>query len=828
MQASADNPLDIVLEPLSRPALGEIRVEGSLFAIGRIEPPFASYDDDIRAALSRRHARLFCEDGKVYLADLESTNGTKVNRARIQQKPCRLNDGDEIGFGDVLSYRVRIATRTVERRRSARGLRLTLTPASDGGELQPIVITRFPFLVGKGDAAFARCRDRHGRQLSYLSRRHAHIFLKDGAAHIEDLNSTNGTFVDGERLQEHAVPLQDGALLAFGGEHFAYRVGLQGAAEVDLADAVTRVQGTVSQPADIKAAPTDKTTFVVAPTSFLDIFCIDEQSERAEPNLNNQPAADAAVQAPARRRTRGGRGAALALEIAAAFAGNERDGTRRHVWWKGASLAAVLGAVVLTLWLWGKAERDLKDAVARGEYAQAAQLADQALALRPDDGELKALATEAALKANVPTWLDKLKAGDFDGAKAVLAGLSALGQRNPELRPMVGELQWLGDLQRLVSGRGGAEAPIRIYADEDHIGALIERWNTNTGEHQRTLARIASHVPQFGAPYAEALTHLRRLQSDATVYLGAIQRLKASIAAELNRDSPEALEGVLKEYADKYPGIGGLDSVRQDLARYIELRSEARARKSGRLFALLQKAQFQTPPFQEASRALAASGQLPPTPLVRQYAAATAAWKEGNTKLALAELQKLTTGPWAEVASKELERRQAVMTQFAALQPSRTPSGYGEQLLAFRGTLDAEEDIHFARATEADLALQKDSALVRAQESMNRARALWQEYRNGGAIDARQRIETTVSNPYRARARLLTEANRHAQQAMQVAAQVNADRPAQWSMIRDEIRTETELQRSALLDLRNVLEPELLKTKLALLGARSDDTRKSP
>jgi hypothetical protein len=163
------------------------------------------------------------------------------------------------------------------------------------------------------------------------------------------------------------------------------------------------------------------------------------------------------------------------------------------------------------------------------------------------------------------------------------------------------------------------------------------------------------------------------------------------------------------------------------------------------------------------------------------------------------------------------------MAQFAALQPSRAASGYGEQLLAFRGSLDADEDIYFARATEADLALQKDSALLRAQESMNRARALWQEYRDGGAIDARQRIETTVSQPFRSRARLLAEANRHAQQAMQVVAQVNADRPAQWSTIRDEIRTETDLQRSALADLRNVLDAALLKSKMALLGERSDD-----
>lgn len=823
-RAAPENDLDIVLEPLSRPALGEIRIDGGLYAVGRAEQPFASYDDDIRAALSRRHARIFCENGIAYLADLDSTNGTTLNRVAIRHAPSRLRDGDEICFGGVLSYRVKIASRAMKTRPSAEGLSLTLTPASDSPDLQPIVITGFPFLVGKADAAFSRYRDQHARQLSYLSRRHAHIFQKDGAAYIEDLDSTNGTFVDGQRLQEHALALQDGVLLAFGGDHFAYRVSIQNDSRIEPAKAAARDQAAEPKPAEPKAAATDKTTFVVAATSFLDIFCVDdEQSESAEPSGTTLPAA--AAQQPAKRRKRG-RGAALLIEIAAAFAGGG-DRAKRS-WWKGATLAAGLAAVAVALSLWGASERELKDAVARGEYAQAARLANQALEQRPDDVELKELATQAALKANVPAWLAKLKAGDFDGAKAVLAGMSELGIRNPELRPLVGELQWLGDLQRLLSGRGGPDAPIRIYADEDGIGALIERWNDNTGEHQRALARIASHVPQFSAAYAEALTQLRRLQSDATVYLAAIQRLKASIAAELNRDSPEALEGVLKEYAEKYPALGGLDSVRQDLARYIEIRSEARVRKSGRLFALVLKARFQTPPFQEAFRALAGSGQLPPAALVGQYAAATAAWKEGNATQALAGLQKMAAGPWADVTAKELERRQAVIAQFAALEPSRAASGYGEKLLAFRGSLDPEEDVYFARATAADLALQKDNALVRAQESMNRARALWQEYRNNGAIDARQRIETAVSTPFRTRARLLFEAGRQAQQAMQIYAQVNAARPAQWSTIHDEIRTEADLQRNALLELRNVLEPELLKTKLTLLGERSDDARKSP
>lgn len=820
MRAGSDRALAIVLMPLSRPELGEIRIDDSEFAIGRTEPPFASYGHDILSMLSRRHARIFRENGAVHLADLGSRNGTTINRAAIGQAPCPLHDGDEIGFGGVLSYRVQITSATSSR--ADAGLVLTLTPESDDSGLEPIVIKRFPYLVGKADAAFARCQDECGPQLSYLSRRQAHIFQRGGCAYIEDLASTNGTFVDGLRLQEQAIPLHDGELVAFGGEHFTYRVGITGGSGAEPAAAAPEAQGAGNKRAEPAFGASDKTTFVAAPTSFLDIFCVaDKPDEPGAGEAPNGPAVpDTSAQEPARRRTRG-RGMVLLSELATLLTSNESEGGRRSGW-KGAALAAVVVGLAATLVLWGAAERELQDAVERGEHAKAATLAHGRLAERPDDADLRALATESALKAHLPAWLAKLEARDFDGAQAVLAGLGELAVRNPDLRPLVGELEWLGQLERLVSSRGGPEAPIRIYADEDSIEALIRRWNDNTGEHQRALARIASHVPQFGAPYGEALTHLRRLQSEATVYLAAIERLKASIAAELNRDNPEALEPLLQEAAQKYPRLGGLDSVRQDLARYLEIRREARTRHSGRLFAALHKARFVTPPFQESFRALAASGQLPPAELVRQYEAATQAWQQGDTDQALAGLQKMAVGPWAEAAARELERRQAVLARFAALQPSRAASGYAEQLLAFRAALDPDEDVHFVRVTEADLALQKDQVIARAQELMNRARALWQEYRAQGVIEASQRIETSISAPFRTRARLLSEASRYAQQGMQMHALVNAGAADPWAGIRDEIRTEARQQRSALLELRNVLEPELLETKLALLGGPTE------
>ena len=830
--APPSHDFDVVLKPLSRPELGEIRIADGVFIVGRNEPPFAHHGQDVLTMLSRRHARIVRENGAVCLADLGSANGTTINRVAIDQTPQQLRDGDELGFGGVLSYRVQIAPRAMKTRPPG-GLTLTLTPESAHSGLDTIVITRFPFLVSKADPMFSRYQAAQAREVSYLSRRQAHVFQKGGDVCIEDLASTNGTFVDGLRLQEHAVPLQDGVLVAFGGDHFTYRVGIAKEPRTEPAPAGPRTTPTptpthtstqASQPVARQPAAPDKTTFVVAPTSFLNIFCVDEASGDTEsPSGATAPAAAATAATAAKGRPRG-RVLLLLSELSTLIASDDPEGSRRG-WWKAAALVAVLGGLVLTATLWGADERKLKNAVEQGDYTQASVLADRLLEQRAEDTDLRALATEAALKANVPPWLTQLKSRDYDGAQAALGTLIELGVRNPDLRPLVAELAWLGNLERLLDTRGGPEAPIRMYADEDRIEALLAHWNDNTSEHQRALARVAAHVPQFSGPYSEALTHLRKLQSEAMVYLAAIDRLKAAIATELGRDNPEALVPVLQEAAEKYPRLGGLDSVRGDLVRYIEIRREARGRQSvqsGRLLALQLKARFTTPPFQLSYQALAASGQLPPAYLVRQYEAATQAWKEGQASQALAGLKKMVVGPWAEAAAKALERKQTVVARFATLQQARAASGYLEQLLAFRALLDADEDVYFTRATQADLEQHKGQVMARAQDDMNRARALWQEYRNTGAIEASQRIESTISTPFRTRARLLADASRYAHQGAQIYSQIQAPGDAagaeRWAAIRDEIRAETQAQRSALNDLRNVLEPALLKSKLALLG----------
>jgi pSer/pThr/pTyr-binding forkhead associated (FHA) protein len=811
MAAMASDEVRIVLKPLSHPHLGQIVIDDNLFAIGRSEAPFASYLPEIVEVLSRRQARIFTTQGVAYIADLESKNGTTVNGAAVREKPRALRHGDEICFGGELSYRVELGLRPRSPQRATQLIGLTLKPERADGGLEPIVISRFPYLISKQDEAFARYQDAHPHQVSYLSRRHAHIFVRGGMPFVEDLGSTNGSFVNGKRLDEHAAPLEDGDVVAFGGKHFVYRVALARAIEAE--STVTR--GFAPVPAQEPGDP-EKTTFVASAASFLDIFCVDGPSPN-EDEINGEAPAQP-DRAPERRepRRRRGRFATLLVELARVFVGEDPASLRQGLSYT-ALFAVALSVFGCWLYVQGSPEREVKELFAGAEYARAAAAAHRHLERNPESVEIRNLGGQALLKAKVPAWLAALRARDFQGAGAVLAEMKAFGSRNPDVAALIGELEWMGELERFVAGRGGVEAPIRIYADEGTIRVLLKQWNDDTQRHRRAFATISSHVPAFSDAYAETLSNLRKLQNDESVYLAAIERLQAAIGTELERNTPEALDAVLADYAEKYPRLA-LDGVRGDLRQYVALEKELRARRVGRLLVLLGRAKFATPPFEAAFRRLAASDRFPPGDLVREYETVAKAWREGATAEALAGLQRLATGPWAGPVRRELEQKKAVLERHAVLQRARDGSDYEARLLEFYGSLDPDEDVHFVRVTQSEVARYKDGAVARARDSVERAEALWRRYRDAGAIDGRQRLQAAVSGEFRAQAQLLLDAHEAAQLGRQLHTQLKLVQPARWALVQDEIRTELEQQRRALLELRHVLDPGLLRAKLVLLG----------
>lgn len=644
--AAREQPVHVVLAPLSHPELGEIRIDEGLFAIGRTEQPFASYEGSVAAAMSRRHARIFCERGAAYVADLASKNGTTVNGVAVRQKPQQLRSGDELRFGGDLAYRVELVVPPEAPVHAPAVPCLTLMPERTDLGLQPIVITRFPFLVSKADEAFARYRDSYPHQVNYVSRRHAHIFLKGGAPFVEDLSSTNGTFVDGKRLDEHATALVDGSLLAFGGTHFVYRVRLQEAAESTL----TRLAPPGEEGAP--AADIDKTTFVAAADSFLDIFCVDTPPPADTADAADGEAGEAAAPA-ARPRPRW---VVFLAELRSALGGGERRGPRRGRRWVAVAVA-VLGALAVWTYLAGTPQREMAGLLARGEFAAAAATAHAYLASHPEDAEVRALATEALMRAEVPGWMAALEAGSFDRAGELLTGMQAQAAANPDAQGLIGALAAIGDLQRFVAERGGLEAPVPVYAADDPLGALIRRWKEDPGARQRAFTRLAAFVPAFQDLYAQALSRLRKLESDDALYRAAIERLKGTIRARLDDNDAAALETVFDEYAQKYPRLTGLDALRADLARYLALERDTRSGSRAALAARFEDERFATPAFREAAERLGASRLLAPEALEQERAATLAGRPQAGTPPAV--LRALADGAARAAVAEELARKPA-------------------------------------------------------------------------------------------------------------------------------------------------------------------------
>ena len=510
MQTSASQRVAIVLEALTHPELGPVAIEDSLFAIGRTEQPFAGYPPAIVGDLSRRHARIFTENGGAWLADLDSKNGTTVNGAPVKQTIVRLRDGDQIDFAHVLAYRVHLQAAPPSTP-PARLAGLSLTPVRPELGLETIVVTSFPFLISKVDDTFARYRDQEPHQVGYLSRRHAHIFLKGGRPWIEDLGSTNGTFIGAVRLDEHAHALEDGDVLAFGGHHFVYRVGLQWEQPPDQAAADPTVTQ-VAHAASARAAPAspagdaDHTTFVASAGSFLDIFCVDRAAAQ-EDEVNPAQSPSTAEEPGKHARGKLALMAAGLLDALGAAGEADQGKLRRRLMLASALL---LGAV-LVFHQAGAPQRELQELLDRGDAAAASMLAAEQLAREPDNAELRALGTEALLKAELPAWMAHLQAGRFGPAAQAVTRMRRLSRHNADAAPLVAEIAWIGEVEQFIAARGGAAAPVRNPADQARIRRILGQWQDEQQAHQRAAATIASYVPAFRDTDARLASDLRKL-----------------------------------------------------------------------------------------------------------------------------------------------------------------------------------------------------------------------------------------------------------------------------------------------------------------------------
>jgi len=299
-----------------RPLIGELRVTegpdaGKMFAVrdnmvvGREETADIVLTD-ASGELSRRHVRIRSDDGAPVIEDLGSTNGTFVNGERVLGTRA-LHTGDHIRvgastleFASAIEPQVTRARQIPDEAQLTRPrqipdeARLTVAHQVPAGAAPPEELDRtfsppgadgeLRILSGPGagaEAAVIGGSATIGREpecdLQVLdpevSRRHAKVAVRDGAAFIDDLHSSNGTYINGERVLDR-YQLAPGDRIQIGEATIGLTSPVFAGAEAHPAPAqVSALRDAVIQTPKLLTAESGSrkwwTLFVVSATTFM-------------------------------------------------------------------------------------------------------------------------------------------------------------------------------------------------------------------------------------------------------------------------------------------------------------------------------------------------------------------------------------------------------------------------------------------------------------------------------------------------------------------------------------------------------------------------------
>ena len=847
--------MQIRLKSLAKPPLEDVVIQDPLFAVGRDEAPFSEYDSQLTANLSRRHARIFQEAGSLYVADLGSRNGTRLNEKPVAEQPLKLHEGDVLSFAGKLDYAVQIfaevpdAADTSHDRKVAASTQaapaLILVPKARKTRLQPLVVSEFPFLIGKKSPVFVRELEHEQEAAHYLSRRHAHIFVQRGQLWVEDLGSANGTYFNGERLADEPKPVNQGDELAFGAADLTFKVKLEPQAKAEkqrnvqpeaLATSTeSSAASGVAEPEDALSAAVpeemrEHTIFVSSANSFLDIFCADE-SEQAQAAVSEEEAAadepeaaedDAVAVKPSVKPQRG---LVSRVRNARTFVGELRQAlrdkdarNRRRGGWILASLLCVL-AVGWAVYYQGSEKRDIQQSLNAGDFEQSALLAKAYLQQHPKEQEVLEWSTEAAVKTLMPTWIGLMAAKNYTAAVAEVERVNRSLVVSADATQFMVLLRWLTQLHQYVEERGGVNAPLRLFSDEHSVARFWQWWHNDEAGYRRQLQHLLTLAPEFGDLHRKSFSYLRALESEHDVYLPAVDRLKQVIERKLETDKAEELAAVFATFADQYPRVEGLQMLREDLANYLRLQSLLSPTGQPVSRADIAKLSFASEPFARRFRAL-----QPQQDIAARQLQLDTAWREGQLAESLKQLEALAQETGSNRLAQQLVRRRGLMQEFQWLQSAAAKAGgaqtqaYQQRLQTLYRKLQPDEDAYLQATLQPEFQQMGRGSLEQASSAWRTAEDRWREYQRDGGIRGALRLEERISPAFRRKARLLSDAWLAVAQARAAYGQQQRQLSPEQQALYQKIRSESQLQRRSLQQLSMVLAPALLESKLALLA----------
>lgn len=797
----------LVLRSLSHPELDALTVVDSLCMIGRAHPPFAALEAAASAGLAAQQACILQEGSEFYLMDLGAGVGTRHNnRVLPPKRPVKLADNDQIGFAGRFRFHVERdplpATPPL-----AASVQVSLLPAPDCVADETIAIHGAPSLLIGRDMmrmVLAEGKTAVPAAVKTLSRCHAFLFIKDDALYVMDLGSTNGTWLGANRIPPYTELLLDGSeTLAFGSPWLSYTIQIQ-RTENQITDPLPDQEPEASTHTS-GIYHVGRTVYIRAANSFLEMLTVQVADD--DPPTLAEDSPKAATPAP---RSPLGKTRAFIRELREALRSEQ---PRRWVGLATVIVAVVVALAATGLYFHNAPQREIKALMSKGDYQAGLERASEYLRRHPEDAEVSNLALEALVKDVVPQWQADIEAGRFDTAADRLQETQA--ETIPDSGVLLGLLAWIGDLQRFLAERGGRDAPLKLFHDEQTIAALLERWDAVAKDYELLSLKVADWAPDFQALHRQVLSQQRLLRNEQTVYLKAITELEQALRQQLAQGQTDAAMAHLERFALQYPRVMGLAPLRADITQFETLQRAVKNQDLGNLLDW-RGVVFVTPWVREtATRWL--EEQLPPSEVLERYQTALAAWQAGNFRQAIALLQPLLQEQGGPIIAVKLEHFQQVADTFEQLRTARGQPDYRERLLVLSRGLHPTEDRFFLDALAEDLRVQRQALSTEAKTLFQQAAGHWAEYQRRGGITSLMRLEQTVSQTFRQQARRLAQAHEAATQGARYYDLLRETLPETARGLHEDILAETRRQRQSLADLRLVMKTALLDEKLQLL-----------
>jgi membrane-bound lytic murein transglycosylase D len=174
-------------------------------------------DNDIvfpESVVSSYHAEIRCRGNSYILVDLDSTNGTFLNGKQVQKDTLQEGDQVELGRkGPIFEFHTEAA-------RKSQAPRIVPVSGSWEGGNEAIELREGRIGLGRGPKNDIVVGRTHG---SPVSSEHAEIRFRSGICEIEDLGSTNGTFVNGQKIRATRLNPGDQIQLGKDGPVFEFR-----------------------------------------------------------------------------------------------------------------------------------------------------------------------------------------------------------------------------------------------------------------------------------------------------------------------------------------------------------------------------------------------------------------------------------------------------------------------------------------------------------------------------------------------------------------------------------------------------------------------------